>query len=25
MRAADGTFKRAKRQYRSEGEQQALL
>jgi site-specific DNA-methyltransferase (adenine-specific) len=25
MRAADGTFKRAKRQYKSEGEQQALL
>lgn len=25
MRAADGTFRRAKRQYRSEGEQQALL
>jgi len=25
MRAADGTFKRAKRRYRSEGEQQALL
>jgi site-specific DNA-methyltransferase (adenine-specific) len=25
LRAADGTFRRAKRQYKSEGEQQALL